>query len=80
MSVADMLAAARAGGAGVEKPATPAAASPTEPAAEVEAAEPAPVTAPASAANSESGEIKPVDKSKMTIDQMVAYCREHDLK
>jgi hypothetical protein len=40
-------------------------------------AAPAPVAAPSSGG---AAEIKPVDKSKMTIDQMVAYCREHDSK
>jgi hypothetical protein len=80
MSVADMLAAARAGGAGVAKTASPAAAAPAEQTAESDAAEPAPVTAPASVTKTESGDIKPVDKSKMTIDQMIAYCREHDSK
>jgi hypothetical protein len=81
LSVADMLAAARAGGAGVEK--TPAA-KPQADAPVASAAEEAPAeTAPAPVAAVSSGgttEIKPVDKSKMTIDEMVAYCREHDSK
>jgi hypothetical protein len=74
MSVADMLAAARAGGAGIEQPP---AASPK--AAEPEAAEePAAESAAPAAAPAATGEIKRVDKSKMTIEQMIAYCREHD--
>jgi hypothetical protein len=77
MSVADMLAAARAGGAGIEKP--PAVApKAAEPETAEEPAE-APAAAPA-ATPTASGEIKPVDKSKMTIEQIIAYCREHDSK
>ncbi len=73
MSVADMLAAARAGGA------TQAGAAPAAAEAE-EAAELVAESAPAAAAPTAkaTGEIKPVDKSKMTVEQMVAYCREHD--
>jgi hypothetical protein len=70
MSVADMLAAARAGGSAGAAPAAPA------PAAE-EAAAPAPAKKPA-AAPASSGE--KVDKSKMTIDQMCEWCRQHDTK
>jgi len=77
MSVADMLAAARAGGAGTEPAAKPAA---EESAIEEEAAAEAPAAKAAPAASAASGDIKPVDKSKMTIEQMVAYCREHDSK
>jgi hypothetical protein len=81
MSVAEMLAAARAadagGGAAVKAPAeeaTPTAAeeapaAPPKPAAEV--------TAPAKPA---AGEIKRVDRSKMSVAEMIAYCREHDAK
>lgn len=85
MSVADMLAAARAGGAGGSAPPTAKAeAAPAEtkakqrpareePAAEVPAAE-APPTA-------EGGKtIQRVDKSKMSIDDILAYCRQHDAK
>jgi hypothetical protein len=76
MSVADMLAAARGGGAPAAKAPTP-----TTPQAEPEAAqEEAPAPAPAKAAAPAAGEVKRVDKSKMTIDQMIAYCREHDAK
>jgi hypothetical protein len=77
MSVAEMLAAARGGGAPAAKPG-PATAIPAEPAAEEEVAEP-PAESPAPAAAA-TGDVRPVDKSKMTIDQMIAYCREHDAK
>jgi hypothetical protein len=75
MSVADMLAAARAGGAGTE----PKAAAPTQAAAPAEtpAAPTKPAPAPA-AAPAPAGEVQRVDKSGMSVDQMVAYCREHD--
>lgn len=73
MSVADMLAAARAGGAPGAAPAAPDA--PVEEAAEESAPAPAPAKKAAPAKSSEK-----VDKSKMTIDQMVAWCREHDTK
>ncbi|MBA4106725.1 MAG: hypothetical protein C0485_13295 [Pirellula sp.] len=66
-SVADILSAARAGA----KPA--AAATPAEPKAEKP--KPAPAAPKPAAAD---GKIRPVDKSTMTIDQMIAYCREHD--
>ena len=64
MSVADMLAAARGGAA-------PAAKSEPEPAA---TPEPVEEEAPA-ASDAPAG---PVDKSSMSIDDMVAYCREKD--
>ena len=67
-SVADILAAARAGA----KPAA-AAAAPAEPKAEKP--KPAPAAPKPAAAD---GKIRPVDKSSMTIDQILAYCREHD--
>jgi len=72
MSVADMLAAARAGGA------VGAAAAPNAPAEEPAAAsKPAPaakvVSAPAMSGDK-------VDKSKMSIDDIVAWCRAHDAK
>ncbi|HEX3598559.1 MAG TPA: hypothetical protein VHU84_00375 [Lacipirellulaceae bacterium] len=71
MSVADMLAAARAGGAaGAAPAATPAAAPAAAP-----APAPAKMAAPATAKSTEK-----VDKSKMSIDDMVAWCREHDTK
>jgi hypothetical protein len=84
MSVADMLAAARAGGAGgATAKATPAAAPAKqiepeeEPAAE---AKPQATAAPSAKPEAGPGEIERVDKSGMSIDQMVAYCRAHDGK
>jgi hypothetical protein len=88
MSVAEMLAAARAGGAGgaAAKPqALPppvakaqAEAAPTQEAPPVEeaAAEAVPVSEPAPAVTS----VKRVDKSNMSIDDIVAWCRQHDAK
>jgi hypothetical protein len=74
MSTADILAAARgkATGPAPETAAAPAAA--PKPAV-AEAAPPAPKPAPAAAP---SGEVKSVDKSGMSIDDMIAYCRTHD--
>ncbi|HMO85360.1 MAG TPA: hypothetical protein PKC18_10620 [Lacipirellulaceae bacterium] len=71
MSVAEMLAAARAG-----KSAAPAAAAaPAEPPAAQPPARPAEeAAAPAPPA----GKPGRVDKSTMTVEQMIAYCREHD--
>lgn len=82
MSVADMLAAARAGGAPGAAPATPkttapANAAPVEEAEEESAPEPAP--APAKKAPAAKSAEK-IDKSKMTIDDMLAWCRQHDAK
>ena len=68
-SVADILAAARAGA----KPAAAAATAPAEPKAEKP--KPAPAAPKAAAA---AGGIVRVDKTTMTVDQMIAYCREHD--
>jgi hypothetical protein len=85
MSVADMLAAARAGKAGGSAPAA-AAPAPTEPEPVEDAAE-ASVGEPALAGGQTSAEsIKrpnsggPIDKKTMSIDQMCAWCREHDAK
>jgi hypothetical protein len=76
MSVADMLAAARAGGAvGATPAAKPPAAEETAKAAPAVEKTPA---AAAPAAKAASGET--VDKSKMTIDEMIAWCRQHDTK
>jgi hypothetical protein len=79
MSVADMLAAARAGGAAGSAPA-PTPGAPAKPApveeARVTTSVPAPVAA--TAAKAPSGET--VDRSKMTVDQMLAWCRQHDTK
>jgi hypothetical protein len=74
MSVADMLAAARAGGAAGSAPAAPKAA-PAEQSAKAPAAAPAKKAAPAAAKSSEV-----VDKSKMSIEDMVNWCRQHDTK
>jgi hypothetical protein len=79
MSVADMIAAARAGGTPSTAPAAPkpAAAAPAAPAESVETApEPPPKKAEPAAAKS----TEKVDKSKMSIDDMIAWCREHDTK
>ncbi len=67
MSVADMLAAARAQTAAPAKEETPAEPEPVVEEAPAAEAAPAPVES--------SG---PVDKSSMSIDEMVAYCREKD--
>ena len=69
-STADILAAARGGA----KPAAAAAATPAAPKAE----KPKPAPAAEKPAAAAGGKIRPVDKSGMTIDQMIAYCREHD--
>ncbi|QEG37863.1 hypothetical protein [Bythopirellula goksoeyrii] len=71
MSVADMLAAAR-GGAAPKAEAAPAEAEP-EPAP----VEEAPPAKSESAPKAEGGIVK-IDKSGMSIEEMVAYCREHD--
>jgi hypothetical protein len=76
MSVADMLAAARAGGS-----APAAAPTPAKPQA---AAETAPIEVPDGEPASAGGESvkKPasekLDKKSMSIDQMLAWCRQHD--
>ena len=77
MSVADMLAAARAGGAAGAAPAAPkaAASAPAEEAEEAPAPAPVKKAAPAAAKSTEK-----VDKSKMSIDDMIAWCRQHDAK
>ena len=71
MSVADMLAAAR--GEAAPEPA---------PAAEAPAAEPEPppvaTETPAAEPASADGVVGPVDKSSMSIEEMMAYCREKD--
>jgi hypothetical protein len=69
MSVADMLAAARAGGGG----AAPAA----EEAAEEAPAKVAPAAKPAKAAAAKPAGGK-VDRSTMSVADMIAYCRQHD--
>jgi hypothetical protein len=82
MSVADMIAAAKGGAAAKSEPApvqdVP---SPGPSIPEAEAAAPAPA-APAAAPPSPSpkaeGGVVKIDKSGMSIDAMVAYCREKD--
>ncbi len=74
LSVAEMLAAARAGGAAGSAPAAPKA-SAAIPAKEPAAPAPAKKAAPAPVKSSER-----VDKSKMSIADMVAWCREYDTK
>jgi pyruvate/2-oxoglutarate dehydrogenase complex dihydrolipoamide acyltransferase (E2) component len=72
MSVADMIAAAKGGAAPAAKAEAPA------PAQEAPAPAPAPVAkTPAAEAASPGGVVK-IDKSGMSIDAMVAYCREKD--
>ncbi len=75
MSVADMLAAARGG---APKGEAASAAVESAPEAEPEPESPPPEPQAAEAAPP-SGEIVKVDKSKMSIAEMVAYCREHDV-
>jgi hypothetical protein len=80
MSVADMLAAARAGGASGSKPAAPAAKPQAEPAPPAEeAVEKAPEPVAETSAAKPAATVG-IDKKSMTIDQMVAWCREHDTK
>jgi hypothetical protein len=71
MSVADMLAAARAGGA------APAAAPAAEEAAEEAPAKVAPAAKPAKAAAAKPAGGK-VDRSTMSVAEMIAYCRQAD--
>jgi hypothetical protein len=84
MSVADMIAAAPPGGAGGAAAAAPEAKAPavkpqaeTEPQEEAEeaAASPAAKAPPPAAKSTEK-----IDKSKMSIDDIIAWCREHDSK
>ncbi len=78
MSVADMIAAARGGAAPAREESAP---EPEveEPVAEESAEDDDIViqeqSAPAAASDGAAG---PVDKSGMSVDEMVAYCREHD--
>ena len=76
MSVADMLAAARAGKAPAAAP------TPAKPQAEPEPVEEVPAGEPASAGGDTvkipSGE--KIDKTSMTIDQIISWCCEHDAK
>ena len=78
MSVADMLAAARAGKAPA---ATPTPAGPDEPAEDAPVGEVAAATggAPTKPAVPRPATGK-IDKKSMSLDQMIAWCREHDKK
>jgi hypothetical protein len=82
MSVADMIAAARAGGAGAQ---TQAEKKPVEelPSDETVAEAPAPAAQPPGKPAGEpasAGGVTRVDKSGMSIDDILAYCRQHDAK
>lgn len=66
MSVADMLAAARGGAAPVAKSEAP-----------VEKTSPAPAP-PTATPPAKAGSPVKIDKSGMSVEQMLAYCREHD--
>ncbi len=80
MSVADMIAAARAGGTPSSAPVAPKPAL-AAPSAAAEAVEAAPAPAPAKKAEPATAKAtEKVDKSKMSIDDMLAWCREHDTK
>jgi hypothetical protein len=82
MSVADMLAAARAGGAGGAAAAKAAAPAPAKPPAPVEEVAQQPPTAVESAKTPATApkSTEKIDKSKMWIADMVAWCRQHDAK
>ena len=76
MSVAEMLAAARAETSGEAAPAAEEAPAEPEPAPEAEpAAEP---VAEAPAEESAEGGVVKVDRSSMSVADMIAYCREKD--
>jgi pyruvate/2-oxoglutarate dehydrogenase complex dihydrolipoamide acyltransferase (E2) component len=69
MSVADMIAAAKGGGAPTAK---------AEPAPVKEEAPAAPAPAAEAASPKSEGGVVKIDRSGMSVDQMVAYCREKD--
>jgi hypothetical protein len=75
MSVADMIAAAKAGGAAGSAAAAVPNAAPAEPAAAAPSSAPAKKAAPPAAKSTET-----IDKSKMAIEDMIKWCREHDAK
>jgi hypothetical protein len=75
MSVADMLAAARAGGAA--KAVVPTESVPQAEASPATAAPESPVGAASAAAKKSADKL---DKSQWTVDQMIAWCRAHDAK
>jgi hypothetical protein len=72
MSVADVLAAARGGQAAAAAPAKPA---PPPPAPEPDAPAPA---APAAAPAKSAGESPKIDRTSMSIDEKIAYCKKAD--
>ena len=80
LSTADILAAARGKAEAPSAPAAPAAASApaTPPKAEAPAA-PTPVAPPAAAEPTSGGVVK-VDRSSMSVQQMIDYCRDKDAK
>jgi hypothetical protein len=83
MSVAEMIAAARAGGAGTEATAKAAAKPPAEqPAADVAPKEEIVAEAPPASdvASADGKTVTRVDKSSMSIDDILGYCRQHDAK
>ena len=75
MSVAEMLAAARA-----NKPAAASAAPAAKPAAVKEAVKKEAAPKPAKALAAASGETALPKGQRPTVEQMLAYCREHDAK
>jgi len=77
MSVADMLAAARGGAAPAAK-SEPESAPVAEETPAEEAVEDEIIIEETPTATASAGASGPVDKSGMSIDEMVAYCREHD--
>jgi hypothetical protein len=78
LSTADILAAARGnGGSPAAEPSPSEAEAPAVAPPTAEAVSPAASAAPAP---SSSGGVVRVDKSGMTVEQMIAYCREHDGK
>lgn len=77
MSVAEMMAAARAETSGGAAPAAEEAAPEPEAVPEPVAEEPAAAEEPAEAPTADGGVVK-VDKSSMSVADMIAYCREKD--
>jgi hypothetical protein len=79
MSVADMLAAARAGTAGSATTPAPKVRPAVAPVQEQAVSE-EPVAEAAPTGEVAAGRIQRVDKSKMSIDDILVYCRQHDAK
>ena len=80
MSVADMLAAARGAGAAGTAPTVAKTQATPAPVEEVPAEEPAGEVASAAGEPVKQPASEKIDKQSMTIDQMIAWCREHDAK